>query len=64
MIASLHEPTDFSGLPVRSPGGVVFEPPAWARQIADHPGERLVFFDEVNTAASSRAERPDESRPQ
>ena len=51
VIVSLHEPTDFAGLPVRSPGGVVFEPPAWARQIADHPGERLVFFDEVNTAA-------------
>ena len=51
VIVSLHEPTDFAGLPVRSPGGVVFEPPAWARQIADQPGERLVFFDEVNTAA-------------
>ena len=50
VIASLHEPTDFAGLPVRSPGGVVFEPPAWARCVADHPGERLVFFDEVNTA--------------
>ena len=53
VVVSLHEPTDFAGLPVRSPEGVVFEPPAWARRVANHPGERLVFFDEVNTAAPS-----------
>ena len=50
VIVSLHEATDFAGLPVRTPGGVVFDPPAWARNIADHDGECLVFFDEVNTA--------------
>lgn len=50
VIASLHDPTDFGGLPVRSAAGVVFEPPAWARRVADHDGRCLVFFDEVNTA--------------
>ena len=50
VIASLHEPTDFGGLPVRTPQGVTFEPPAWARRVAQHDGPALVFFDEVNTA--------------
>ncbi len=50
VIASLHDPTDFGGLPVRSDAGVTFEPPAWARRVAAHGGECLVFFDEVNTA--------------
>ena len=50
VIASLHEPTDFGGLPVRTKDGVTFEPPAWARRVAQHDGMSLVFFDEVNTA--------------
>ena len=50
VIASLHEPTDFGGLPVRTSDGVTFEPPAWARRVAQHDGMSLVFFDEVNTA--------------
>ena len=50
IIASLHEPSDFGGLPVRSKDGVTFEPPAWARRVAEHQGDALVFFDEVNTA--------------
>ena len=50
VVVSLHEPTDFAGLPVRTEWGVEFDPPAWARTVADHPGECLVFFDEVNTA--------------
>ena len=50
IIASLHEPSDFGGLPVRSKDGVTFEPPAWARRVAEHQGHALVFFDEVNTA--------------
>ena len=53
VIASLHDPTDFGGLPVRSEKGVVFEPPAWAVRVAGHDGVSLVFFDEVNTAAPS-----------
>ena len=51
VIASLHDPTDFGGLPVRTPDGVTFEPPAWARRVAGHDGPSLVFFDEINTAA-------------
>ena len=50
VIASIHDPTDFAGLPVRTDAGVVFEPPAWARRTAEHDGTSLVFFDEVNTA--------------
>ena len=50
VIASIHDPTDFAGLPVRTEDGVVFEPPAWARRAAQHNGSSLVFFDEINTA--------------
>ena len=50
VIASLHEPTDFGGLPVRTSDGVTFEPPAWARRVAAQRGRSLVFFDEINTA--------------
>ena len=50
VIASIHDPTDFAGLPVRTDAGVVFEPPAWARRTAAGDGVSLVFFDEVNTA--------------
>ena len=50
VIASIHDPTDFAGLPVRTDAGVVFEPPAWARRTAERDGMSLVFFDEVNTA--------------
>ena len=50
VIASIHDPTDFAGLPVRTEQGVVFEPPAWARRTAGCDGASLVFFDEVNTA--------------
>ena len=50
VIASIHDPTDFAGLPMRTDAGVVFEPPAWARRTADSDAMSLVFFDEVNTA--------------
>ena len=50
VIVSLHEATDFAGLPVRTDSGVVFDPPGWARAVAAHRGDSLVFFDEVNTA--------------
>ena len=50
VIASIHDPTDFAGLPIRTDAGVVFEPPAWARRTAESDGMSLVFFDEVNTA--------------
>ncbi len=50
VVVSLHEATDFGGLPVRTPDGVAFEPPAWARRIAACEEPSVVFLDEVNTA--------------
>ncbi len=50
VIASLHDPTDFSGLPVRDGASVTYVPPQWACEVAAHDGVALVFLDEVNTA--------------
>ena len=50
VIASLHDPTDFSGLPMRNGDGVIYVPPEWARRVAAATGVSLVFLDEVNTA--------------
>ena len=49
--ASMHDPTDFSGLPVRNGRSVTYVPPEWAHEVAAHDGVSLVFLDEVNTAA-------------
>jgi hypothetical protein len=49
VVASIHDPTDFSGLPIITGGNVVLAPPAWARRLAD--GESgLLFLDELTTA--------------
>ncbi len=53
LVVSWHDPSDFSGMPVRSDDGIVFEPFGWALRIARNPGDSLAFFDEVNTAAPS-----------
>lgn len=50
VIASLHDPTDFSGLPVKSDGRCVFAPPEWAVRLAQ-AGRGLLFLDELSTAA-------------
>ena len=50
VIASLHDPTDFSGLPMRNGEGVTYVPPEWACRVAANAGMSLVFLDEVNTA--------------
>jgi hypothetical protein len=53
VIASIHEPTDFSGLPVVTGDTVRLAPPAWARRLADAgTGGRgaLLFLDELSTA--------------
>ena len=50
VIASLYDPTDIGGLPVRTPHGVILEPPAWARRVTERDCDTLVFFDEINTA--------------
>jgi hypothetical protein len=53
VIASVHEPSDFSGLPVigKDPAvhGVPMAPPDWAVRLA-HAGRGLLFLDELSTA--------------
>jgi hypothetical protein len=49
VVASIHDPTDFSGLPVVGDDGVSLAPPAWARRLAGH-GSGLLFLDELTTA--------------
>lgn len=50
VIASLHEPVDFSGLPIaQADGSVRFAEPGWARRLAD-AATGLLFLDEVSLA--------------
>ncbi|GIJ55017.1 sigma 54-interacting transcriptional regulator [Virgisporangium aurantiacum] len=53
VIASIHEPSDFSGLPVVGDDparqGVPMAPPDWAVRIA-RAGTGLLFFDELSSA--------------
>lgn len=48
IIASIREPSDFSGLPVLRDDGVVLEAPAWAKALAD-ARDAVLFFDEITT---------------
>ncbi len=51
VIASIHEPTDFSGLPVVNGDEVRLAPPGWARRLVDcGQGGALLFLDELSTA--------------
>ena len=48
IIASLHEPTDFSGLPIaQDDGSVRFAEPAWARRLVAADAS-LLFLDEIS----------------
>lgn len=49
IIASLHEPSDFAGLPVVAEDRVRFVPPEWAVHAAQ-VGQGVVFLDEISTA--------------
>ncbi|MFE2938765.1 AAA family ATPase [Streptomyces sp. NPDC059255] len=53
VIASVHEPTDFSGLPVIGDDpavqGVPMAPPQWAVELV-RAGQGLLFLDELSTA--------------
>ena len=53
VIASVHEPTDFAGLPVvgadPAANGVPLAPPDWAVRLA-RAGRGLLFLDELSTA--------------
>lgn len=49
VIASIREPSDFSGLPVITDNGVEFAPPRWAKRLSD-AGSGVLFLDEISTA--------------
>lgn len=49
VLASIREPSDFSGLPVIGVGGVRMEPPSWAHRLAQ-AGKGVLFLDEISTA--------------
>ncbi|SDF52374.1 MoxR-like ATPase [Thermoanaerobacter thermohydrosulfuricus] len=49
VIASIREPSDFSGLPVLVDGEVKMAPPAWARRLKE-AGKGILFLDEISTA--------------
>jgi MoxR-like ATPase len=53
VIASVHEPSDFAGLPVigedAATSGVPMAPPDWAVRLA-RSGQGIVFFDELSSA--------------
>ena len=49
VIASIREPSDFSGLPVVKEEQVEFAPPRWAKRLSD-AGGGLLFLDEISTA--------------
>jgi MoxR-like ATPase len=53
VIASVHEPSDFSGLPVLGPDpagqGVAMAPPDWAVRL-NRAGDGLLFLDELSSA--------------
>lgn len=52
-IASLHDPTDFSGQPKETKDGITFVPPSWANRAQAAAREGIaswVFFDEITTA--------------
>lgn len=52
IIASIHDPTDFSGLPVREDGHMRFLPPAWT-EVFDEARAGILFLDELTTAPPS-----------
>lgn len=49
VIASIHEPADFSGLPWPDQDRVRYLPPEWALRLAQ-AGQGILFLDEVSTA--------------
>lgn len=52
LIASIHDPTDFSGLPVLEGGKVRYAVPDWVGGFADYPAG-ILFLDELSTAPPS-----------
>jgi len=52
LIASIHDPTDFSGLPIHHEGQVRYAIPEWVNQFSQE-GQGLLFLDELTTAPPS-----------
>jgi len=52
LIASIHDPTDFSGLPIHHEGQVRYAIPEWVNQFSQE-GYGLLFLDELTTAPPS-----------
>ena len=52
LIASIHDPTDFSGLPIHHEGQVRYAVPEWVNQFSEE-GHGLLFLDELTTAPPS-----------
>jgi len=52
LIASIHDPTDFSGLPVLEDGRVRYAVPRWVDDFAED-GDGILFLDELSTAPPS-----------
>lgn len=49
IIASVHDPTDFGGMPVASGDRVRFLPPSWLVELVE-AGDAILFLDELTTA--------------
>lgn len=49
LIASIHDPTDFSGLPIHHEGQVRYAVPEWLNEFGDD-GQGILFLDELTTA--------------
>ncbi|MEN3002693.1 MAG: MoxR family ATPase [Armatimonadota bacterium] len=49
LIASLHDPTDFSGLPALVDGKLRFAPPEWL-EVFERAQQGILFLDELTTA--------------
>jgi len=52
IIASIHDPTDFSGLPVYDEGGVKYIAPTWVDSLAE-VDDSILFIDELSTCPPS-----------
>ncbi len=48
IIASIHDPTDFSGLPIHENGAVSYAAPSWIADFKDRQ-EGILFLDELST---------------
>jgi len=52
IIASIYDPTDFSGLPMMDEGGVKYIAPSWVDELGD-ADESILFLDELSTCPPS-----------